>query len=89
MGKFQNVNFVEKIKVPTSGMELNPVFKEINRLRLGIKGVVTSRARSHPAKFPICEKELKKSFQLGVVGHTFNPSTGKAEAGGSLSLRLA
>ena len=45
------------------------------------------RARSHPAKFPTCEKELKKSLEPGVVGHTFNPSAQKAEAGRSLSLR--
>ena len=29
-------------EVPKSGMELSPAFKEINRLRSGIKGVVSS-----------------------------------------------
>ena len=42
-------------------------FKEVNRLRNGIKGMVNSR------QFPVCEKELKKSLEPGVVGHTFNP----------------
>ena len=74
-------------------MELILVFKEINRLRNGIE--VTSgksgnlRARSHPAKFPIYEKQLKKRLKLDVVVHGFNPSTGMAETGGSLSLRPA
>ena len=37
--------------------------------------------------FPTCGKELKKSLELSVVGHTFNHSIGKAEASRSLSLR--
>ena len=45
------------------------------------------KAISHPAKFPTCEKELKKTLKLGVVVYTFNVSTQKAEASGSLSLR--
>ena len=28
------------------------------------------RARPHPAKLPTCEKELKKSLDLGMVVHT-------------------
>lgn len=44
-------------------------------------------ARSHPAKFPMCEKELKKSLRHNVVMHAFDPSTQNAEAGRSLSLR--
>lgn len=43
-------------------------------------------ARSHPAKFPICEKELKKSLRQNVVMHAFDPSTQITEAGRSLSL---
>ena len=46
-------------------------------------------ARFHTAKFPTCEKELKKSLKSSVVAHTFNPSTPEAEAGRSLSLRPA
>ena len=38
------------------------------------------RARSHPAQFPIYRKKLKKSLEPCVVGHTSNPSTGKAQA---------
>jgi hypothetical protein len=38
------------------------------------------RARSHPAKLPTCEKELKKSLGLG---------TGKGETGWSLGSRPA
>jgi hypothetical protein len=32
---------------------------------------------------------LKKQLKLGVVAHTFNPSTREAEAGGFLNLRPA
>ena len=39
------------------------------------------------AKLPIYEKELEKNLELGVVGHTFNLSTRKAEGDRSLSLR--
>ena len=47
------------------------------------------RTRSYPAKFPICEKELKTNLESAVMGHNFYTSTGKAEAGETLSLRLA
>lgn len=52
------------------------------------KGSGDLRARSHPAKFPTCEKELKKSLEPGVMVHTFNPSTGKVEVSGSLEASL-
>ena len=39
-----------------NGMELSPVFKEINRLRNGLKGVVTSREDPHPAKLPTVKR---------------------------------
>jgi hypothetical protein len=40
-------------EAPGSGMELNPVFKEINTLKIlnGIKGVVTSRQDSTQLSF--------------------------------------
>ena len=50
------------------------------------KGSGDLRARSHPAKLPSCEKELKKALGPGLVVHTFNPSTQEAEAGGSFQL---
>jgi len=60
------------------------------------KGSGDRTARSHPGKLPIYEKEfkkrkkkLKKSLELVMVSHNFIPSTGKAEAGGSLSSRPA
>ena len=53
------------------------------------KGSGDLRGRSNPAKFPTCKKELKKSLEPSVMGHTFNPSTGKAEAGKFLSFRQA
>ena len=81
-GNKQNVQFEEKMDT-RSRIELNPVFKEINRLRNGIKGVVT------PAKYPTCEKGLKKSLEPTMVVHTFNPSTQKAQAVGILHLRPA
>ena len=39
---------------------------------------------SHPAKFPVYEKELKKILEPAVMVHPFNPSMWKGEAGGSL-----
>lgn len=42
------------------------------------------RARSYPTKFPICDKELKKSLGRTVMEHTFIPSTIEAKAGRSL-----
>jgi major histocompatibility complex class I len=35
------------------------------------------------------DRVFKKVLELGVVAHTFNPSTREAEAGGFLSLRPA
>lgn len=65
---------------PRSGMELGPVFKEIKRLNKNpmLYGL---RARAHAAQLPTSERELKKSLGLGMVGHTFNPSSQKPEAG--------
>ena len=40
-----------------SGIEPTPVFKRITGIRNEIKEVVDLRARSHSAKFPICEKD--------------------------------
>lgn len=52
---------------PGSGVELSPEFKEINRLRNGI--------RQRPAKLPIPEKELKNSLGSGIkVTHSFIPA---------------
>ena len=48
--------------VQESGMELRPLFKETNRLRNGIKGVVTSEQKSHKAKFQICEKGIQEKI---------------------------
>ena len=45
------------------------------------------KVRFYPAKFPTCEREFNKSLEMGIVVHAFNPSTWKAEYGGSLSLR--
>ena len=61
----------------SSGIELNSVFKEIHELKKWNKKNGSLRARSHPAKFLTCEKELKKNFKLGVVGHTLIPALGK------------
>ena len=40
-------------------------------------------------RVPDNKKEKEMDSQPGVVAHTFNPSTGEAEAGGSLSSRPA
>jgi hypothetical protein len=44
-------------------MELNPVFKKINSLKIsnGIKKVVISRQDLHPAKFPSLKKNQRKA----------------------------
>ena len=47
------------------------------------------RARLHPAKFPICGKELMKSSCLSMMVHTFNPSTEEPEASRLQSSRTA
>ena len=46
-----------------SRMELNPVFKKINSLKIsnGIKKVVISRQDLHPAKFPSLKKNQRKA----------------------------
>jgi hypothetical protein len=56
----------EKKRTKGSGMELSPVFKELNRL---VKSVIVSRIKSwdyrkrpHPAKFPK-GKEIKGQFR--------------------------
>ena len=59
--------------------------KQIKKLN---KGSHESRERSHPTMFLTCKKELKEGLELGLVVHTFNSSTKKAEAGRSLSLRI-
>lgn len=51
-----------------------------------IKGSGNLSARSYPGTFPTCEKKVEENLELGVMGHIFNPSTGKVEAGRSLSL---
>ena len=51
------------------------------------KGDGIFRTRSHLVKFPTCKKELKKSLELGVMVHAFNPSTLKGEVETYLSLR--
>ena len=43
------------------------------------KGSGDLRARFHSATFSTCKKELKRSLELGVVGHNFNINTGKAK----------
>ena len=60
--------------------------KQIKKWTIGIGDL---RARSHPDKFPICGKELKKSLEPLVVVLAFNPSPQKAETGGSPSSRPA
>ena len=49
------------------------------------KGSGNLRAKSYRAKFPTCEKELKKILKLGMVGHTFN-GTQMEVNGGNLRL---
>ena len=51
------------------------MFKEINTFLKWDKGSGDLRVRFYPAKFPSSEKKFKKSLELDVVAHTFNPST--------------
>lgn len=48
------------------------------------KGSGDLRVRYHPAKCRNCGKQLKTSLEPGMVRHTYNASTRKTEAGGSL-----
>ena len=57
-----------KFEEERNGVKWNKVFKEINRLKTGRCDL---RAGSHTAKWPTCEKELKKSLELGLVVHGF------------------
>jgi hypothetical protein len=71
LGKEKYTMYGSRVKgAPGNRIELNPLLKEKNRLKIqnGIKGMVVSMvARSHPAKLPSCEKELKKRIGLGMV----------------------
>ena len=69
-------------------MELNSLFKEINRLRNGIKVVVTS-GQDLTQHFPIRGKELNENLKPGVMVHAYNSCPPEAEGGGSLSLKPA
>lgn len=53
------------------------------------KGTSDIRAKSYPAKLPICKKKLKENIGLGILSPAFNPSTQKSEAGRFLSSSLA
>ena len=68
-----------------NGIELNPVFKEINRRRNRIKGMLTS-GKDPTDKFPTWEKQLKKSLEPDVLMQDINPRTSKTEAGRCLIL---
>lgn len=59
--------------------------QEDKRIKKWKKASGDLKTRFHPAKFPTCEKELKKILKPGVEVHTFNPNTPKAETGRSLS----
>ena len=73
-----------KKEAPGSRVEINPLFKEIKRLRNEIKGVLTSG--QSPTQLRV---KLVQNLKRGVGVHAFNPSTPKAEAGRPLSLRPA
>ena len=78
---------MKRKRAPESGVELNFLFKKINRLRNRIMGVVTSGHDSTKLKFKACRKELKKSLEAGVVVYSFNSN--HKEGRDSLSLRPA
>ena len=72
----QNVNFEEK-KNTRNWNHVKSYVQEDKQIKKWNKGSGDLRARSHPAKFPIFEKKLKKSLETGVAVYPFNPSTGK------------
>ena len=51
-----------------SGMELSPVFKETNRLRNGIKEVVTSGQNPTKLNFQFVKKGIQEKFRAGYGG---------------------
>ena len=69
-----------------SGIELKPTFKEINRLKHGIKTLVTPSQDIIQLCFQLMKRN-KENLSSRCSGAHFNPKTRKAEAGGSLSLR--
>ena len=86
--KLQNVQIEEKRGTRKwNGSKL--CSKRCKQIKKSNKGNGGLRARTYPAKLPICEKESKNSLGPGLAVNTFNPITQKAKAGRSLSLRSA
>ena len=54
--KLQNVNF-EKKRAPGSGIDLNSLYKDINGLRNGMQGVVTSGHDSTQLNFQLVQRD--------------------------------
>lgn len=52
------------------------------------KRMKAEAGQSQSAKFPACERKLKKSLEAALAEHNINSSIGKAGAGRSLSLSL-
>ena len=68
-----------------NGIEVNAAFKEINRRRNKIKGMVTSGQDTH-RQISNLGKAIKKSLEPDVLMQDINPRTPKAEAGRCLIL---
>ena len=54
--KVEQGKIFEEKRAPESGVELNSLFKEINELTSGIKGVVTSGQESSQLNFPLVKR---------------------------------
>lgn len=78
-GKIPNVKFEEKKSTRTQNGTKRCVQGD-RQIKKWNKGSGNLRVRSNPAKFPNCNKELRKSLEPGTVVHAFNPGTGKVEA---------
>ena len=61
---------------PEHGMELNPLFREINRLRNEKKGVVTSRQDPTQPSSNLW-KGVEEKFRVAGVGDTLIPVLGR------------
>lgn len=60
--KLSKEKYFRRNSISESGVELYSLFKEMNEIRNGIKGVVNS-GYTHQVKFPTFRKELKKSLE--------------------------
>ena len=86
LSKYKDKMYRLKKGASGNGIELKPIYKEINGLKHGIKTLVTPSQDIIQLCFQLVKRN-KENLISRCGGAHFNPKTRKAEAGGSLSLR--